>query len=154
MNNNESFPKVLGKRDDIFYRCFDFFLGIQITIHVSTEKPGILLKADTNSPLMTSRSTQVIREAVDILGITDNASLNDIHTRFRVLVKEWHPDVSQHDPDCSHVTFIRIKEAYDLLVDYGMNYELSFRAEDIRKGTDYDSKEFWMTHFGDDPIWG
>jgi DnaJ-class molecular chaperone len=103
---------------------------------------------------MTSRSTQVIREAVDILGITDNASLNDIHTRFRVLVKEWHPDVSQHDPDCSHVTFIRIKEAYDLLVDYGMNYELSFRAEDIRKGTDYDSKEFWMTHFGDDPIWG
>jgi len=136
------------------FQCFDFFLGIQITIHVSREKPGILLKADTNSPLMTSRSTQVIREAVDILGITDNASLNDIHTRFRVLVKEWHPDVSQHDPDCSHVTFIRIKEAYDLLVDYGMNYELSFRAEDIRKGTDYDSKEFWMTHFGDDPIWG
>ena len=133
---------------------FRFFLGIQIAFHTSGEKPGILLKADTNSPLMTSRSTQVIREAVDILGITDNASLNDIHTRFRVLVKEWHPDVSQHDPDCSHVTFIRIKEAYDLLVDYGMNYELSFRAEDIRKGTDYDSKEFWMTHFGDDPIWG
>jgi len=103
---------------------------------------------------MEARSAQVIREAAEALGITDHASLNDIHTRFRVLVKEWHPDVSQHDPDCSHVTFIRIKEAYDLLVDYGMNYELSFRAEDIRKGTDYDSKEFWMSRFGDDPIWG
>jgi hypothetical protein len=103
---------------------------------------------------MESRSAQAIREAADVLGITDLASLNDIHIRFRALVKEWHPDVSQHDPDYSHVTFIRIKEAYDLLVDYGMNYEISFRIEDLRKGTDYDSKEFWMAHFGDDPIWG
>lgn len=33
-----------------------------------------------------------------------------------------------------------------------MNYELSLWAEDIRKGMDYDSWEFWMAHFGDDPI--
>jgi DnaJ-class molecular chaperone len=103
---------------------------------------------------MITRSTMTIPEAADVLGITDLASLNGIHARFRALVKEWHPDVSQHDPDRSHVTFIRIKEAYDLLVDYGMNYELSFRAEDIRNGTDYDSREFWMSRFGDDPIWG
>lgn len=103
---------------------------------------------------MTPRSTMTIPEAAEVLGITGTSSLNGIHARFRELAKEWHPDVSQYDPDLSHETFIRIKEAYDILVEYGMNYELSFRVEDIRKGTDYDSREFWMAHFGDDPIWG
>lgn len=95
-----------------------------------------------------------IPEAAEVLGITCTASLNGIHARFRERVKEWHPDVSEHDPDLSHTTFIRIKDAYDILMEYDMNYELSFRAEDIRKGSDYDSREFWMAHFGDDPIWG
>ncbi|MGA2914371.1 MAG: J domain-containing protein [Methanoregula sp.] len=103
---------------------------------------------------MVIRSTMTIPEAAKVLGITGRVSLNGIHTRFRELVKEWHPDVSQHNSDLSHVTFIRIKEAYDILVEYGMNYELSFRAEDIREGTDYNSREFWMSRFGDDPIWG
>ncbi|MDO8874104.1 MAG: J domain-containing protein [Methanoregula sp.] len=103
---------------------------------------------------MTTRTTMTIPEAAEVLGITNRASLNRIHARFHELVKEWHPDVSQHDPHLSHVTFIRIKEAYDILVEYGTNYELSFRAEDIRKGTDYDSQGFWMSRFGDDPIWG
>ena len=103
---------------------------------------------------MTVQSPMTVPEAAGVLGITGGASLNAVHARYRELAKEWHPDVSKHDPDLSHVTFIRIKEAYDILVDYGMNYELSFRAEDIRKGNGYDSREFWMARFGDDPIWG
>jgi len=95
-----------------------------------------------------------VPEAASVLGITGRASLNAVHARYRELAKEWHPDVSTHDPDRSHTTFIRIKEAYDILVEYGMNYELSFLAEDIRKGTGYDSQEFWMNRFGEDPIWG
>ena len=108
----------------------------------------------TNSHPMTTRSTMTIPEAAEVLGITGRESLNGLHARFRELVKEWHPDVSQHDPELSHTTFIRIKEAYDILVNYGMNFELSFRAEDIKTGTDYNSREFWMSRFGDDPIWG
>jgi len=114
----------------------------------------IFIICTPNNPRMTTRSSLTIPEAAEVLGLTGRASLNGIHARFHELVKEWHPDVSEHDPDLSHTTFIRIKEAYDILVEYGMNYELSFRAEDIRKGTDYDSREFWMAHFGDDPIWG
>jgi hypothetical protein len=94
-----------------------------------------------------------ITEAAEVLGTTGGASLSGIYVRFREPVKEWHPDVSQHDPDLSHVTFIRIKEAYDILVEYCMNFELSFRAEDVRTGTDYEPREFWMTHFGNDPLW-
>jgi DnaJ-class molecular chaperone len=103
---------------------------------------------------MTNRSTMTIPEAAEVLGITGRVSLKGIHLRFHELVKEWHPDVSQHDSHLSHITFIRIKEAYDILVEYGMNYELSFQAEDIRENNDYDSQEFWMSRFGDDPIWG
>jgi len=103
---------------------------------------------------MTTRSTLTVPEAAGVLGITGAASLNTVHTRFRELAKEWHPDVSRHAPALSHDTFIRIMEAYDILVNYCMNYEISFKQEDIRKGTDYDdSKEFWMSRFGDDPIW-
>jgi len=114
----------------------------------------IFIICTPNNPRMTTRSSLTIPEAAEVLGLTGRASLNGIHARFHELVKEWHPDVSEHDPDLSHTTFIRIKEAYDILIEYGMNYEMSFRAEDIRKGTDYDSREFWMAHFGDDPIWG
>ncbi len=103
---------------------------------------------------MKNRTTMTIPEAAEMLGITGRASLNEIHARFRELVKEWHPDVSQHDSELSHITFIRIKEAYDILVEYGLNYELSFQAADIRKSKDYDFQEFWMSRFGDDPIWG
>lgn len=85
---------------------------------------------------MTTRSSLAIPKAVKLLGLTFSSSLIGIHARLHELVKESHPDVSEHDPDRSHVTFIRIKEAYDILVEYGMNYELSFRAEDIRKGLD------------------
>ncbi|GAB6286574.1 MAG: hypothetical protein STSR0009_27750 [Methanoregula sp.] len=89
-----------------------------------------------------------------MFGIHGRASLNRIHTRFRGLVKEWHPDVLQHGPYLSHDVFIRINKVYDILGEYGMNYDLSFRVEDIQKGTDYDSGEFRMIHCGDDPIWG
>lgn len=103
---------------------------------------------------MTTRPSMTVPEAAIALGISGSASMNEIHARFRELAKEWHPDTSEHDPVLSHETFIRIREAYDILVDYCMNYEISFRPEEIRKGTGYDSKEFWMSRFGNDPIWG
>ena len=95
-----------------------------------------------------------VPEAAAVLGIKGKASLNAIQIRFHELAKEWHPDVSEHDPGLSHETFIRIREAYEILVEYCMNYELSFAKKDLRPGTDYDSREFWMSRFGDDPIWG
>lgn len=103
---------------------------------------------------MENRQILTVPEAVNVLGIPGKASLNGIHTRFRELAKEWHPDVSDHDPETAHVTFIRIREAYELLVDYCMNYEISFEPGEIRHGTSYDSREFWKSRFGDDPIWG
>jgi DnaJ-class molecular chaperone len=103
---------------------------------------------------MTVRPTMTVPKAAGVLGFTGGASMNAVHARYRELAKTWHPDISHHDRSLSHDTFIRIKEAHDILTDYCMNYEISFRPEDIRKGTGYDSKEFWMSRFGNDPIWG
>jgi curved DNA-binding protein CbpA len=96
----------------------------------------------------------IVPEAAHVLGIPGRASLNGIHARFRELDTVWHPDVSRHDPEISHATFIRVREAYEILVDYCLNFEISFSQEDFRKGTDYDSREFWISRFGYDPIWG
>ena len=94
-----------------------------------------------------------VPEAAAVFGVSGGASMNEIHARYCKLAKTWHPDISEQAPGLSHDTFIRIKDAYDILVDYCMNFEISFRPEDIRKGTGYDSKEFWMSRFGNDPIW-
>jgi hypothetical protein len=99
-----------------------------------------------------------IREAADFLGISDRASLTEIRLRYYDLMKEWHPDRSQHDPGLSHERTILLRESYEVLVWYCVNHEFSFRIEDLsldlersltRSPTDY-----WMMRFGDDPIWG
>ena len=95
-----------------------------------------------------------VATAARTLGIADTASMNGIHARFRELAKEWHPDTSPHDPGLAHEMFIQVRDAYEILLNYCANYEISFREEDIRNGSSYDSWEFWVRMFGDDPIWG
>ncbi|MFA5294707.1 MAG: J domain-containing protein [Methanoregulaceae archaeon] len=39
----------------------------------------------------------VLREAAEVLGIQDRASLNEIRQNWHEQIKKWHPDVSQQD---------------------------------------------------------
>ena len=103
---------------------------------------------------MAAVTAEQVREAAGVLGIRDRASLNEIRRRYHDRIKEWHPDVSQNDPVKSHETTLRLKEAYDLLVDYCMNRTFSFRTEDIAEGLGQNPTRHWMDRFGDDPIWG
>jgi len=95
-----------------------------------------------------------LREAAELLGIRNRATLNEIRARYSERIKEWHPDVSQNDPAESHEMTIRLKEAYDLLTDYCMNRPVSFRLEDLEKDLEQSPADYWMERFGDDPIWG
>jgi len=54
----------------------------------------------------------------------------------------------------SHEMMIRLKAAYDLLVDYCTNYVFSFRIEDLEQNLEKSPADFWMERFGEDPIWG
>lgn len=103
---------------------------------------------------MNARSSLSVRESADILGIGEQASINQIRSRYHARVKEWHPDVSQYDSEETHNTMIRLNEAYDILIGYCMQYEISFRPEDLRPDAEREAMDTWMERYGDDPIWG
>ena len=104
--------------------------------------------------LMTKESEMTISEAAKLLGFSNEASFIEIKKRYHALLKQWHPDVSVHSQKESHEMVIRLKEAYDILVNYCMNYPVSFRDGDSKRGNISRSMQYWHEHFGDDPIWG
>jgi DnaJ-class molecular chaperone len=95
-----------------------------------------------------------LREAAEVLGIGERASLHEIRRKYYEEIKRWHPDVSDQDPAVSHEMTIRLKAAYDLLLDYCMNHVFSFRNEDLAQDLEKNPADYWMERFGDDPIWG
>jgi hypothetical protein len=103
---------------------------------------------------MTDVTPAVLREAAEVLGIQEHASLNEIRQKYHEQIKKWHPDVSQQDPAVSHEMTVRLKQAYDLLVDYCMNHVFSFLIEDLARDLEQSPADFWMERFGEDPIWG
>jgi hypothetical protein len=103
---------------------------------------------------MTARPSLSVRQAADILGIAETASITEIRSRYRTLAKEWHPDVSCYEPEDTHNRMIRLNEAYDILIGYCMQYEISFRPEDVRQASGSRQMDTWMERYGDDPIWG
>lgn len=95
-----------------------------------------------------------LKDAADLLGISGEASLCDIQRRFSELIKEWHPDVSEHDPRLAHEMTIRLRSAYEILCIYCTHYPFSFLIEDLEKNLEQTPAEYWKERFGDDPIWG
>lgn len=103
---------------------------------------------------MAARKCLSPREAADILGIGDAASINQIRSRYHALVLEWHPDVSGYGSDETHNGMVRLNEAYEVLIHYCLRYQIPFSDKDgIQEGENgYDSA--WMDQYGCDPIWG
>lgn len=98
-------------------------------------------------------TAKMVREAADVLGIRERATLNEIRSHYRERIKEWHPDVSKNDLAESHAMTIRLNVAYDLLSDYCLNHTFSFQMEDLAKDLVLNPTDYWMERFGDDPIW-
>lgn len=55
------------------------------------------------------------RDYYEVLGVSRDASANDIKKAFRTLAREYHPDINK-DKD-AHETFQEINEAYQVLSD-------------------------------------
>lgn len=47
--------------------------------------------------IMADVTPAVLREAAEVLGIQERASLNEIRQNYHEQIKKWHPDVSQQD---------------------------------------------------------
>jgi len=99
-------------------------------------------------------TAESLREAADLIGISGEASLCEIQRSYYERIKEWHPDVSKHDPAQAHEMTIRLRAAYDSLCNYCMNYPFSFQIEDLEKNLEQSPAEYWKRRFGNDPIWG
>lgn len=52
----------------------------------------------------------------EVLGVSESASQDEIKNAYRSLVKKYHPDVNQNNPD-SEAQFKKVQEAYDALSD-------------------------------------
>jgi pantothenate kinase len=103
---------------------------------------------------MTPYTARDIRKAAEVLGINDQASLNEIRHRYHDLMKIWHPDVATADNLSALRTATLLNKSYEILVEYCMNHRLSFRFEDLMRSMEKSPSEYWMERFGDDPIWG
>jgi curved DNA-binding protein CbpA len=89
-----------------------------------------------------------LQEAIQILGLGDRATLKEIKTKHRELVKRYHPDTgSKSAPE----TIRKINDAYRFLLDYVSNFRFSFAEDEFYE---QNPEERIFKQFADDPLWG
>lgn len=93
-----------------------------------------------------------LQRALDLFGLGERASLNQIKSRHRLLVKRYHPD-SHTDTDLSEENDPKIREineAYQILSEYCSGYRFSFCREEFMR---QQPEEHLKEQFGSDPVW-
>jgi preprotein translocase subunit Sec63 len=93
-----------------------------------------------------------ITKALQILRLSDSATLKEIKSSYHALLKEWHPDLANGKEDDFHEKTMEIIEAYRALREYCEGYRFSFSREEVENHLS--PEELWMEQFGNDPIWG
>jgi hypothetical protein len=83
-------------------------------------------------------TTQEVIKAKTLLGLSQRATLAEIKLKYKLLMKQWHPDLNQ-DPS-AHQMSIDINDAYKTILAYCDNYEFNFSEEEINR---YISAEEW-----------
>lgn len=92
-----------------------------------------------------------VRKAADMLGLGERASMNEIKSAYRAMLKRWHPDTAvSNDEKKNNTMTMRIQDAYELLLRYCSGYRYQFDGNDTAEN----AEAFWMRRFGDDHVWG
>ena len=83
-----------------------------------------------------------IDEARIILGLDEEANMQEIKDAFRTLSLKYHPDRCK-DKDKKHCEEMskKINQAKEIILNYCANYQYSFKEKDVRKNTM--DKEFY-----------
>ncbi|MBF0626145.1 MAG: J domain-containing protein [Magnetococcales bacterium] len=84
-----------------------------------------------------------------LLGLGESATLDEIESQLRLLLKRWHPDLCPEDPAHCHEQTRAILEAARLLRAYCRNYRYSFSRDVVEQYLPPD--EWWMKRFGERP---
>ncbi len=96
-----------------------------------------------------------IDEARRMLGLDEEASIEEIKEVFRVLILKYHPDrCKQKDKKHCEEMCKKINHARDIILSYCANYRYSFREKEVKKNAmskeEYvHLKRFYDGWFGD-----
>lgn len=82
-----------------------------------------------------------------LLGIRESSSLKEIKNKYKLLMKQWHPDRHKENPQKATAMSMQINEAYTIILDYCSSYEYPFDEESIKKAS-YTPAEWWNEKFG------
>lgn len=97
-------------------------------------------------------SYRELAEAKELLELPDRASMEEIRSSYKRLLKRWHPDTcTENREGCADMTR-RIVAAYRIIAAYCATYEYSFEEDELRRHLS--TEEWWMDRFGQDPLWG
>ena len=108
---------------------------------------------------MVNKRYEQIKKAVRILELPDVATMERIKANYRRLMRQWHPDKCNQDPQKCKEMCQQINWAYEIIISYCNKYKYSFKEEDIKSFVSnvYEAEEYedwWFAKFGNDPIWG
>ena len=95
---------------------------------------------------------QQINTARIMLELPEPATMEEIKSNYRALIRKWHPDRCQADREkCEEMT-TNIIDAYRIINNYCKNYKFSFSKKEVSKYLP--AEEWWLERFGNDPLWG
>lgn len=101
---------------------------------------------------MTGKDWAKIKEAADLLGLEDKASLAEIKKAYRRLSKKHHPDVLNNSKQkAEKIEMHKLSEAYNLLLYYCSEYRFPLIPRDNEQ---LEGDDWWFERFGQDPLWG
>jgi curved DNA-binding protein CbpA len=88
-----------------------------------------------------------LRQAQELLGLGERASLKEIKERYRELARQHHPDAGGEENQVMQ----GINAAYALLLAYVEAYRFSFAEDEFYE---QQPEERLRRQFDDDPLWG
>lgn len=101
--------------------------------------------------MITKGEYQKIVEVKDLLQLGDRATLSEIKLAFRLFSKTHHPDIVGDSAE-SRTQMQQVTEGYQVLLGYCAQYE--FPLVLAGKDLEVDDEDWWMSRFGQDPLWG
>ncbi len=81
-----------------------------------------------------------------LLRLPPQATRDEIRRAYRSMSRRAHPDSQGGAPD----EMTDLNRAYRLLMDYVEHYNISFEPNEAGMT----GEQWWMHHFGQDPVWG
>jgi DnaJ-class molecular chaperone len=86
-------------------------------------------------------------KAKTLLGIHEKASISEIKSKYKNLMKKWHPDANRDDLETATQMSAKINEAYTTVMQYCNSFEYPFDEESLKRNY-LSPQEWWEEKFG------